>query len=255
MLSGCLILAGLSNLCTVEARERMGGVNGGGGNFFEALFKTKAIELAANLLELTDGSKKQLGFDPDDLYASLNETGGFFAICAKGKELRQIKNENKMARVFNDKPGKVYLNCSDYSQKDWSAKLDLSNPASAVFILHESLRIMDFAGEDNYGFSKNYLKAKRSEDKFFDEKVRKYVRPSPPSEQKCIIDIDREGEVNSEAVNIFYNGQSVFAHTYNYTFKQGMEETFRSSIFNQSTLAGREAHQDLVSAMKKLECD
>jgi hypothetical protein len=249
----CLIILGVSNIQTANAREKMGGFNGGGGNSIESLFKTRALDLAQSLIELSDESKKLLGFDPDALYGSLNETGGFFVLCAAEDQLAEIQKQHKMAMVFNDLPGKVYLNCTDYQIKEWEQSLDLSNDANAIFILHEALRIMDFAGENNYGYSKNYLKALRNEEYVFYKKMLKFAPVFPErSELNCKIYFMINDD-NIE-VSLGYKGQDVFVKQY--FIDQGMiERPFRLSVINQSSSQGKMAYKDLVKVIKKLKCE
>jgi hypothetical protein len=167
----CILIIGLSSNLTVSAREKMGGVNGGGGNEIESLFISKALEMSESLMNYDYESQKLLGFDPNELYVTLNDREGFYALCATGTELQKIQTENKMAMVFNEKPGTVYLNCTDFKLDQWKTILDLNNLAGSIFVLHESLRIMDLAGENNYGNSKNYIKAFKNKQKIYHEKI------------------------------------------------------------------------------------
>jgi hypothetical protein len=250
----CLIILGVSNIQTANAREKMGGFNGGGGNSIESLFKTRALELAQSLIELSDESKKLLGFDPDALYGSLNETGGFFVLCAANDQLAEIQKQHKMAMVFNDLPGKVYLNCSDYKLREWQQALDISVDENAIFVLHESLRIMDFAGENNYGYSKNYIAAKKNEEHVFYKKMLKFAPVFPEySQLNCRIYF--MANMDSVDVSLSYNGQDVFVKRYNYVIDQTMEERFRQSVINQDSELGKTAYKDLVRVIKKLKCE
>jgi hypothetical protein len=245
----------MANFSTVFAIEKMGGFNGGGGNAIEALFKVRALELSESLLSLNEESKKLLVFDPDALYSSLNETGGFFALCAKNNELKEIRNQNKMAMVFNDRPGTVFLNCNDYNAALWSKTLDLSTDSGAIFILHECLRIMDFAGENNYGYSKNYLKAMRSENLLNSNKLIKAMPEFVESPIKCHVVVERESDHKFMMVYIIYNQKRIFGKKYKYDVWEEATEKFRYSILNQSSISGKTAHQDIITALKKFDCE
>jgi hypothetical protein len=250
----CLLIVGVSNISTASSKEKQGGVNGGGGNKVESLFKTKSLELASSLIEFDDESSSLLGFDTHALYASLNETGGFFALCATGERLAQIQKENKMARVFNETPGTVFLNCTDFSAQQWEEKLDWSNTANAIFLLHESLRIMDFAGEDNYGYSKNYIKGLKKENKKYYSLLLSLM--SEGGSRKCSISLRTDR--NSDDVFLFYyiNKPNIYKSIYHGLYHSKNSITLsEAEILNKSSARGKEINDALVAVLKKVDCE
>jgi hypothetical protein len=247
-ISGCLLFGGVTNISTSFAKEKDGGVNGGGGSKIESLFKTKALELSTSLMGFDKDSISTLGFDPNALFASLNETGGFFVLCAKDEKLKQIQTENKMARVFNEVPGSVFLNCTDFTTSQWEEKLNWEKLENAIFILHEALRVMDFAGEDNYGYSKNYINALKKEDqKYYNELI------SILNNEREHCDISINYHLTNTEVRFIYRKssgsyQTLYSHTY---YFQHFREEY---LLNRSTEDGKKIYDIFVGLLKKVDC-
>jgi hypothetical protein len=236
----CLLSSGVIKNSTVFA----GGTNGGGGNGTEALFKSKAIELSRHIMNFEEESQDALTFDPFLLYATLNDPTGFYVLCATDKELEHIRKENKMAYVFNEKPGTVFLNCFDYSDKDWERRLDWSQDENAIFILHESLRILDAPGENNYGHSKNYTKALIKENKINTDRIFKAAYSETPA-RGCRLGIRKDSVYLYVDNKVFFSGGP-------YEFSGTTEKI--SQIMHSSTKGGKIAYQELVKALKTTNC-
>jgi len=248
----CLLIIVLSNFSTVSARERMGGVNGGGGNEVEALFKSKLLELSESLVDFKKDSQEMLGFDPNELYATLNETGGFFSLCATDEELLKIQTGQKMAMVFNDKPGIVYLNCTDYNTEQWKSKLDIDNIASGVFMLHEALRVMDFSGENNYGYSKNYIKAFKNEEKNNYALIQAAINNNTKNGCKIFIEKGLFDLAPNVTVSVKLDGNLIFKKL---TGSGRSSDDYKSALFNKHTDVFNEMSKVLISVLKNARCE
>jgi hypothetical protein len=245
-LNCCLLLVGALNLSAVQA----GGANGGGGHTIESLFKTRSLELSETLRTFNKESQAILGFEPEDLFKALNNKEGFFVLCATDEILGKIKKEDKMARVFNETPGTVYLNCTDYNYDQWKTRLDLSIVENAVFVLHEGMRVMDMAGENNYGYSKNYIEAANNEDKLNFNLLKNIFYQNS---KNCYIEFDCREFLFVEdycKANLYLNGVQVSTKMYSTDIRN-----FRSQILNKSSKKGVEANADLVALIKKVQCE
>lgn len=246
----CLIFIAVSTFLTpTYSREKEGGVNGGGGNEIEALFKARSIELVDHILSFDQENIALLKFDIYELFATLHETGGLFVLCATGKDLESIRSENKMARVFNERPGTIFLNCNDYGRDEWRKKLDWNENENAIFILHECLRVMDFAGENNYGFSKNYLKASLTENKRYYQVL---VQIIEDRNEKCKFSLKLK-ERSGAIVNLKLKGN---AHTYfskRYSFHS--DTNIIPQILGRTTEDGKLASRELIAKIKELGCE
>lgn len=185
-----------------------GGNSGGGGHMIETGFKNKVLASSKALTQLSAKARQQLKFDADRMDTTLNMPGRFFALCATGSELQRVRSEQKMARVFEERPNTVYLNCADYSLTDWKKAFDSKDEKDQSFFVHEGLRLVpeENVNENDLSKSSSIKSALREHSKFVKEVVFELVYSGKKS--KCKVELDfvagfSGGQDNSSTFHIY----------------------------------------------------
>lgn len=168
LLSLCLIVgqAATSFAC-------QGGICGGGGNPIESGFRVTLLKHLSTLQSLTKAAKEKLNFNVDELAASVNNEGGFFALCAPTEQLTILRKMRKKAFVFPREPNTVYLNCTDMELDQWAPLFDSNEAKEVAYFIHEGLRTSGKEGENDFHFSGTVYEALRTQDQIVSSTVAK----------------------------------------------------------------------------------